>query len=105
MTKVKFQLDPSDKILLKRHLNKNGKGQEYFTKRVAAYSFNYVPRITGRLRTDITVKVNSITWNQPYARKQYYGHKKCSYWDKKMLSSKGETIINEVAKFCGGRSK
>ena len=30
-TTVKIQMDPSDRILLKRNLNKNGLGQRFFT--------------------------------------------------------------------------
>ena len=109
MARVKLELDSTDKILLKRHLNKNGEGQQYFTKRVAAYSSNFVPRDTGRLSTDVTIRPTSVTWNQPYAKKQYYTNRgkgvRGSYWDKRMWASKGKTIVNEVAQFCGGRSK
>lgn len=109
MAKVTLKLDPHDKILLKRALNKNGNGQQYFTKRVAAYSYNYVPRDTGRLSIDVTINPDNIKWNQPYAAKQYYTNKgkgvRGSYWDKRMWAARGKTIVNEVAKFCGGRSR
>lgn len=109
MARVTLKLEPSNKILLKRSLNKNGKGQQYFTKKVAAYSSNYVPRKTGRLSTDVTINTSSIKWNQPYASKQYYFNKgkgvRGSYWAKRMWAYEGKTIVNEVAKFCGGRSK
>ena len=102
-TTVKIEMDSNQKILLKRYLNKNGEGQKYFTKRVAAYSFNFVPRLTGRLRTDVTIKTASVVWNQPYARKQYYTNKNKSHWAKRMWQSKGTRIIKEVANYCGGR--
>ena len=33
MAKIKLQIDPTDKILLKRNLNKNGKGAALFYSR------------------------------------------------------------------------
>nr|WP_302661506.1 minor capsid protein [uncultured Clostridium sp.] len=102
-TTVKIEMDSNQKILLKRYLNKNGEGQKYFTKRVAAYSFNFVPRLTGRLRTDVTINTNSIIWNQPYARKQYYTNSRNAFWAKRMWESRGSKIVEEVANYCGGR--
>lgn len=103
MAYVRLKMDDEQKILLKRSLNKNGEGQKYFSERIAAYSFNYVPRLTGRLRTDVTINTSSVVWNQPYARKQYYTHRNKSYWAKRMWENKGDEIVNEVAEFCGGR--
>ena len=37
-TKIKLQIDPADKILLKRKLNQNGKGQRFFTHEVRRLS-------------------------------------------------------------------
>ena len=41
MAKIKLQIDPMDKILLKRSLNKNGKGQQFFTHEVRRMSTPY----------------------------------------------------------------
>lgn len=39
---VRMQMDSTQKILLRRALNQNGKGQQYFTKQCAKYMNNYV---------------------------------------------------------------
>ena len=38
MAKIRLQIDPVDRILLKRNLNKNGKGQRFFTHEVRRLS-------------------------------------------------------------------
>ena len=35
---IKLKIDPADKILLKRNLNRNGKGQQFFTHEVRRLS-------------------------------------------------------------------
>lgn len=39
---VRVKMNNTQKILLKRHLNKNGKAQERFTKECAKHMNNYV---------------------------------------------------------------
>ncbi|EDT87393.1 capsid protein [Clostridium botulinum] len=112
-TKVKIQIDKTEKILLKRYLNKNGQAQVKFTKEVAKECNNYVPFLTGRLKDmSVELKIDKIIWNAPYAAKQYYLNKggnrgalRGKYWDKRMWSDKGDKIVQTVAEFCGGRSK
>lgn len=72
MAKIRLQIDPVDRILLKRNLNKNGKGQQFFTHEVRRLSDPYVPFLTGVLKNTATETVGSITYNTPYARRQYY---------------------------------
>lgn len=117
-TKVKIQMDPTQKILLKRSLNENGKAQQYFTKQVAKYMNNYVPYDTGNLK-DITctVKTKQIVYNAPYSRKVYYTNKgngkqgtshgglRGSYFDRRMWNQRGDEIVQSVAKFIGGKKK
>ena len=117
-TTCKLQMDPTQKILLKRYLNKNGKAQAFFTKTCEMHMNKYVPFLTGNLK-DITctVKTKQIVYNAPYSRKVYYTNKgngkqgtshgglRGRYWDKRMMSSEGNTIVKEVANFVGGRAK
>ena len=49
-TTVKIEMQPTQKILLKRGLNKNGKAQQFFTKEVAKHCEPYIPFKTGRLK-------------------------------------------------------
>lgn len=112
-TTVKIQIDKTEKILLKRYLNKNGQAQVRFTKEVAKQCNNYVPFFTGRLKDmSIELKIDKIIWNAPYAAKQYYTNKggnrgalRGKYWDKRMWSDKGDRIVQTIADFAGGRSK
>ena len=117
-TKVRLQLDPTQKILLKRAINENGKAQQYFTKQVAKYMNNYVPYDTGNLK-DITctVKTKQIIFNAPYSRKVYYTNKgngkqgtshgglRGSYFDRRMWNQRGDEIVKSVAQYCGVRAK
>ena len=116
--KVRIEIYDRQKILLKRHLNKNGEAQIKFTQEVAKESNNYIPFETGRLKDSmIEFKVNKIIYHAPYARKQYYGNKglgkqgtalgglRGKYWDKRMWNDKGDNIVESIAKFVGGKSR
>lgn len=76
MAKIRLDIDPVDKILLKRNLNKNGAGQKFFTHEVRRLSTPYVPRLSGNLSMDsVTETASSIIYDTPYARRQYYENK------------------------------
>ena len=63
----------------------------------------YVPFDTGALSTTVTVKPKSVTYEQPYAHKQYTTNKgkgiRGKYWDRKMVSAEKDIIIKEVEEF------
>lgn len=116
MTSVKVELSDTQKILLKRHLNKNGEAQKFFTNKVERVCNNYVPWKTGRLKDkDVIVEIDKIIYKAPYAGKQYYSNKgmgkeglghggmRGKFWDKRAWADNGNKIVKEVAKFCGGR--
>lgn len=107
--RIKMQIDPADKILLKRSLNKNGKGQRFFTGEVRRLSDLYVPKKSGILKNTAIETATSITYNTPYARKQYYEHKgsglRGKLWDVRMWADRGKEIVRSVAAFCGGKAK
>ena len=71
-TKIRLQIDPVDRIPLKRNLNKSGKGLRFFTHEVRRLSDPYVPFLNGKLSEEVTESPGSITYNVPYARRQYY---------------------------------
>ncbi len=120
---ITLSMEPADKILLKRHLNKNGKAQKFFTHEVRRNCDPYVPMQTGILKNTAVEHVNHIEYVQPYARRQYYGNQgtgkqgttklsahnyKClrgKLWDKRMWADRGEKIVQSVADYCGGRAK
>lgn len=115
-TKVRVEMSDTQKILLKRYLNKNGEAQMRFSKECAKEMNNYVPFLTGRLKDwNIQVNRNNVTYDAPYARKQYYTNKgkgikntsglRGKRWDKRMWGDKGDAIVKTIAEFVGGRSK
>lgn len=112
-TRVKMKIDPADKILLKRGLNKNGAGQKFFTHEVRRLSAPYVPNLTGTLEKTAQELTNRIEYVQPYARKQYYDNsgrnrsrspRAGKLWDRRMWVDRGPEIVKATAKFCGGRA-
>ncbi len=118
MATVRLRLDSTQKILLKRMLNKNGRGQVFFTKECAKEFNNYVPFKTGRLKDmDIELKTDKIIYNAPYAKRQYYANKgngingtnrggiRGKRWDKRCWNNKGSEIVQRVANYCGVRSE
>lgn len=118
MANVKIKMDKTQKILLKRHLNNNGEAQMKFSKECAKGMNNYVPFQTGRLKDiDVVVNKNNVTYEAPYAKKEYYTNKgngrqgtsqgglRGKHWDKRMWVDKGYRIIKTIADFVGGRSK
>ena len=109
MAKVRLNIDPVDKIILRRKLNKNGDGQRFFTHEVRRLSDPYVPRRTGVMKNTAIEQINKITYPQPYSRRQYYEHKGDGLigpqWDKRMWNDRGEEIIKATAKYCGGKAK
>lgn len=104
---VRIELDPIDKILLKHHLAKNGDGQKFFTHEVRRMSDPYVPFLTGALKNTATETPTTITYNTPYARRQWYTNggsgKRGKQWCLRMWSERKNEIISNVAKYCGGK--
>ncbi|MDU3723503.1 MAG: minor capsid protein [Clostridium celatum] len=116
-TKVTINLDPVEKILLKRKLNNNGEAQLFFTSEIARLSEPYVPFQGGDLKNKKTISKNKITYNMPYARRQYFenagygqegnskGGLRGKLWCKRMWADKGKGICKSVAQFVGGRAE
>ena len=108
MAKIRLQIDPVDRILLKRSLNKNGAGQRFFTHEVRRLSDPYVPFLTGMLKNTATEEVNRITYNTPYARRQYYENPgtglRGPHWTERMWADRGREIISATAAYCGGKA-
>lgn len=108
MAKIRLQIDPVDRILLKRNLNKNGVGQRFFTHEVRRLSDPYVPFLTGVLKNTATEEVNRITYNTPYARRQYYENPgtglRGPHWTERMWADRGKEIVKATAAYCGGKA-
>lgn len=108
MAKIRLQIDPVDRILLKRNLNRNGKAQQFFTHEVRRLSDPYVPFLTGVLKNTATEEVDRITYNTPYARRQYYENPgtglRGPHWTERMWADRGKEIISATAAYCGGKA-
>lgn len=108
-TKLRLNIDPADKILLKRSLNKNGAGQKFFTHEVRRLSDPYVPFLSGALKNTATEEPSRIIYNTPYARRQYYENKgtglRGAHWTERMWADRGKEIVQTTAKYCGGKAK
>lgn len=117
-TKVRVEMNDTQKILLKRYLNKNGEGQVKFTKEVAKHCNNYVPFKSGRLKDMmVEIQTSKVIYKAPYARKQYYTNKgngkqgtalgglRGKYWAKRAWIDHGDEIVKSIADFVGGRAR
>lgn len=109
MATIKVELSPTDTILIKRALNQNGKGQQFFTHEVRRMADPYVPFDTGMLKNTAREEVSKITYVQPYSQVQYYTNRgngiRGSHWIERMMADRGSEIVKSVAKYCGGRAK
>lgn len=115
MAKIRLEIDPADKILMKRNLNKNGAGQKFFTHEVRRLSNTVCAELSGNLSMDsVTETASTIIYDTPYARRQYYENKgknrskharAGSHWTERMWVDRGKEIVQSVAKYCGGKVK
>lgn len=106
-TKITLQMDPADRILLRRNLNQNGKAQQFFTHEVRRQCDPYVPMRTGVLKDTAIEHDTYIEYVQPYARRQYYEHRgnglRGPQWDRRMWPNRGPQIVQAVANYVGGK--
>ena len=89
-----------NKIVDKYGMQENGDTQLFLANTCFRRMQKYVPFDTGALSTTVTVKPGSVTYELPYAHKQYTTNKgkgiRGKYWDKKMVSAEKQLIIKEV---------
>lgn len=111
------KMKPANVIIAKLGLEPNGRVQRFFTNSCYKHMDKYVPMDEGNLRTIVDVQPNSITYESPYARYQYYGVREDGthqvknyttpgtgpYWDKQMWSAEGQEVVKEVQKLFGGK--
>lgn len=102
---LKYELKDFDgrKIINKYGINKNGDTRLYASNRCFIRMQKYVPFDTGALSTTVTVKPESVTYEQPYAHRQYTTNKgngiRGKYWDRKMWSAEGTALTREVERY------
>ena len=91
------------KIVNKFNMQDGGSAQLFLANECFRRMTKYVPRDTGLLSTTVTVKAGSVTYEQPYAHRQYTTNKgkglRGKYWDQKMLSAEKQLLVNDVEKY------
>ena len=111
------KIQPTSTIKARLGIEPNGRVQKFFTNTCYKHMDKYVPMDDGNLRTIVSIKTDSITYEMPYARYQYYGiredgtHKVIhyttpgtgAYWDKRMVSAEIQDVLKEVQKYIGGK--
>lgn len=111
------KLKPTSQIKARLGIEPNGRVQKFFTNTCYKHMDKYVPMREGNLRTVVDVKSDSITYESPYARYQYYGMREDgshvvsnyttpgtgTYWDKRMVSAEMQDVVKEVQDYIGGK--
>jgi hypothetical protein len=91
------------KIIDKYGMQENGNTQLFLANTCFRRMQKYVPFETGALSTTVTVKPGSVTYEQPYAHKQYTTNKgkgiRGKYWDKKMVANEKGQVAKEVENY------
>lgn len=102
---LKYELKDfnSGKIVNKFNMQKGGSAQLFLSNECFRRMEKYVPWETGNLATTVTVRPGSVTYEQPYAHKQYTTNKgkgiRGKYWDKKMVNAEREQLVKDVQNY------
>ena len=91
------------KIVNKFNMQDGGSAQLFLANECFRRMTKYVPKDTGMLSTTVTVRPGSVTYEQPYAHRQYTTNKgkglRGKYWDQKMLSAEKQLLVSDVEKY------
>lgn len=92
-----------NKIIDKYGMQENGDTQLFLANTCFRRMHKYVPLDTGTLASHATVRAGSVTYEEPYAHKQYTQNKgkgiRGKYWDKKMVANERALIVKEVGDY------
>lgn len=107
--KIRLQMDPTQRILAKRGLQKGGPVQRHFTHEMRRCMDPYVPFLSGLLKNTAEEKEKSVDYIQPYSEKQYRENKgkglRGREWDRRCWADNGDSILESVAKMAGGKAE
>ena len=107
------KMKPMSIIKANLGIEPNGRVQKFFTNTCYKHMDKYVPMDKGDLRTIVDLQSNTITYEMPYARYQYYGMREDGtrpvqnyttpgtgpYWDKRMVSAEMQDVVREVQNY------
>lgn len=92
-----------NKIVNKFNMQDKGSAQLFLANECFRRMDKYVPKDTGLLKGTVTVKPGSVTYEQPYAHRQYTTNKgkgiRGKYWDEKMISAEKPMLVKDVKKY------
>lgn len=109
-----IKMQPTSVIKARLGIEPNGRVQKFFTNTCYKHMDKYIPmsdlESKGDLRTIVDIQSDSITYESPYARYQYYGMRDDGthivknyttpgtgpYWDKRMVSAEMQDVVKEV---------
>lgn len=115
-------------ILKKRGLGSDFSARRHLANTVKRLSDPYVPMQQGPLKNTAQIEADakSIIYGQPYARYQYHGKlmvgrapkrltnidldhhgapMRGPFWDKRMMQARGNEVVDDLARFVGGKRK
>ena len=91
------------KIIDRFNMQDGGKADLFLANTCFKRMTKYVPWKTGMLATTVTVRPKSVTYEQPYAHRQYTTNKgsglRGKYWDKKMIANERDIIVKEIESY------
>ncbi|MBR1653678.1 MAG: capsid protein [Clostridia bacterium] len=107
------KMQPTSVIKAHLGIEPNGRVQKFFTNTCYKHMDKYVPKDEGNLRTIVDIENDSITYESPYARYQYYGMRDDGthvvknyttpgtgpYWDKRMVSAEMQDVVKEIQNY------
>lgn len=110
---MSVRINSLDKIVKRLNIQEGGSAHAFFTETCYKKMDKFVPMRNGDLRTNVDVKVDSITYESPYASYQYFGRRKdgsrvinhwttpntSPYWDKRMISADMKEVVKEVGDY------
>lgn len=103
--KLEYSLKDFDekKIIDKFEMQKGGKTELFLANTCFKRMTKYVPWKTGNLATTVTVEPGKVTYEQPYAHRQYTTNKgsgiRGKEWDKRMVNAEKDAVAKEVEAF------
>lgn len=109
------KIKPTSQIKARLGIEPNGRVQKFFTNTCYKHMDKYVPLDEGNLRTIVDIQSDSITYESPYAKYQYYGISKSGkplnyrtagtgdHWDERMKSVEMQDVVKEVQEYIGGK--
>ena len=102
---MSIRINSLDKIKKRLNIQDGGPAHAYFTELCYKKMNEFVPRRNQNLRDNVDIRVDSITYESPYASYQYFGQRKDGShvtgpkWDKKMKTAYMKEIVKEVGDY------